>query len=214
MNLHDALAEQVFDQRKDRPGVARQEPANGGEIPVDVVLSPANRTFTPSMCPKPRTASHSSPLARPVRDASFSSIVSISHGLDDEAPADRPGHEVVDRHDVLRVRVRGVSRNDDRARSLSRRHEVVFAQSSQRFADGVAAHGESLAQIILGRELRSHRIHAADDFLLQGARDLEIERVVGFDVGRRATRGAAFSGFDRCAFVAIFDRMISLSAGL
>src|SRR5450759_3631331 len=45
MDLHHALAEKILDQREDRAGMARQEPADRGEFRVDVHLGPADRRF-------------------------------------------------------------------------------------------------------------------------------------------------------------------------
>ncbi len=45
MYLHDALAEQIFDQREDWTGVALQESAYRGKVPVDIILSPTERRF-------------------------------------------------------------------------------------------------------------------------------------------------------------------------
>ena len=49
MNLDDTLAEQVFDQMKDRAGVALQETADGGKFPVDVNLVQQTGTSLPSV---------------------------------------------------------------------------------------------------------------------------------------------------------------------
>ena len=173
---------------------------DGGVVPVDEVLGPANRTFNAVHMSK---AADRQPLLTARKPTARRELLvdrEHLHGLDCETPADRPGDEVVDRHDVLSVGARGQSRNDDRACSLSRRDEVVFAQSSQRFADGIATDGKTLTQIIFGRELRSHRIHATDDLFLQRARDLQIQRIVRFGIGRRgAVRLAALP---RCIFAA------------
>ena len=56
-NLDDAQAEEIFDQRKDRPAMTMQQSADRRKRPVDVVLGPAHRKLAPSICRKP--------LARP-----------------------------------------------------------------------------------------------------------------------------------------------------
>src|ERR1700736_4251234 len=52
MDLDDALAEQIFDQMKDRAGVALQQPAYRGEFPVDVDFGPAHRELAAFGVPK------------------------------------------------------------------------------------------------------------------------------------------------------------------
>ncbi len=103
MNLCDALAEQVFDQRKDWTGVALQESAYRGKVPVDVVFSPTERSFNTIFMSE---AAYRQPLVTARKSSTrceFSVNQNHLDGLDCEARADREGDEVVDRRDVVNV---------------------------------------------------------------------------------------------------------------
>jgi len=80
------------------------------------------------------------------------------------------------------------------ARSLSRRYATILTQPPQRFPDRVTADRKPLTELLSGRELRSNGIDGADDLILQGAHDLEIERVIRLD-----------GGIARRVFVSVFD---------
>jgi hypothetical protein len=69
---------QVLDQMENGAGVTLQEAADGGKFPVDVNFGPADGKFVPFGGRKPRTESHSSPLAMPRRAASLASTTIIS----------------------------------------------------------------------------------------------------------------------------------------
>jgi hypothetical protein len=117
----------------------------------------------PTAWRKPRTASHSS-SGRPVREASSASIVTIL-GLDVEFGPAGEGQQIIDGHVVLGVGIRRHAGNDRGSRTWPRRDKVVVAQSAQRLADGVAADGEPLTQLVLGGQLRADRIHPVHDLL-------------------------------------------------
>src|SRR5882672_9621807 len=52
MDLHETLAEEVFDQMKDGACVALQEPTDGGEFPIDVDFGPADRKLAAFSVPE------------------------------------------------------------------------------------------------------------------------------------------------------------------
>src|SRR5260370_41969565 len=103
MNLDDALAEQIFDQREDWTGGALQESADRGKVPVDVIFSPTQRRFNAIFMSK---AAYRQPLVTACKSSTrceFSVDQNHLDGLDCEARADREGHQVVDRRDVVNV---------------------------------------------------------------------------------------------------------------
>ena len=59
---------------------------------------------------------------------------------------------------------------------------MVLAKQPQRLADRVPANRKPLAELFFGRKLRADRIDPFDDLILQGAHDLEIQRLVGLAV--------------------------------
>ena len=88
--------------------------------------------------------------------------------------------QVVDRHDVLDVGIRRRPRYDEGSGARARRHQVVLAQSPQCLPNGVAADRKPLTQLVFGRQLRSHRVHAVHDLFPQGARDLQVAVIDNF----------------------------------
>jgi len=72
--------------------------------------------------------SHSSPIGRSARAASFASIVTILiDSIASRVPAANATRSF-DRHGVVDGGIGMLGQRDDRARSLPRRHQPVFAQ--------------------------------------------------------------------------------------
>ena len=85
-------------------------------------------------------------------------------------------HQLLDRGDLMHIRI-GRSRTDDRgSRSLSRRNQPFHAQMTQRFANRVAADVVLAAELGFRRQQRADRRPAALDVLPDGLHQLQIQR--------------------------------------
>ena len=94
--------------------------------------------------------------------------------VDPEAHAGRERDQVVDRHHLMHMGVRGARRHHGGAGALARGYQMVLAQQPQCLADGVAADRKPRRQFLFGRKLGPDRMDASDDLVLQGVHDLEI----------------------------------------
>lgn len=177
MNLDDTEPEQIFDQRENGTVVALQQPADRGKRPVDVVLGAAQRdpgrlgTFS-----KPKSTDGQPLLTANQSGVVRQLVVDGDHGdrLDREPGAGSEREQIVDRHDVLDIGIGRRPRHDERAGAWPRRHQVVVAQPPQCLTNRVAAYREPLAQLMLGRQLRPHRVNPVDDLLAQRPCHLQI----------------------------------------
>ena len=142
MDFHDTLAEQVFDQMKDRAGVTLQQAADRGKLPVDVNLGPADRKFIAVGVAK--TADRQPFFA--AGDAKTSGELGIDHDhldrVDRKPDASGEGDEVVDRHHLVDE---GVGR-DERLWRLAQVLSFLYPKASdeKRWIDGVLARKKGL----------------------------------------------------------------------
>ena len=181
VDLDHADPEEVLDQREDRTGVPLQQPADRRIGAVDVVLGPAVGVLGADGLPETEYGQPFLALGQPGPGGEFGVERDHPGGLDLQAGSTGERQQIVDGHVVLGVGTHRDARYHHGARPGSRGNQIVVAKPPQRLPDGVAADREPFAQFMFGGQLGSHRIHALDDLLAQGAGHLQVTVIGGGD---------------------------------